>query len=51
MWKVVGAALVAVEVVYAAFPFSQVFLPLGGSHIAQMGIILGVGFVWQELAR
>jgi hypothetical protein len=51
MWKFVGAALVALEVVYAALPFSHLLLPLGGSHVAQMGIVLGTGFVWHELSR
>jgi hypothetical protein len=51
MWKFVGAALVALEVIYAVLPFTHSLLPLGGNHIAQMGIVLGTGFVWHELSR
>jgi hypothetical protein len=51
MWKYVGAALMALEVIYAALPISHVLLPLGDSHIAQMAIVLGTGFVFHELLR
>lgn len=51
MWKYVGAALVGLEVIYAAIPQSHWFLPLGESHVSQMGIVLGIGFVLHEVTR
>ena len=49
MWKVFGAALVGLEVLHGAIPAAHVILPLGGSTIAQLGIIFGVGFMIHEL--
>jgi hypothetical protein len=51
MWKIVGAILVGLEVLPAAIPLFQNFLPLGGTPITQVGIVLGTGFVLQELRR
>ena len=48
IWTIAGVALVALEVLQALFQ-RQMVLPLGGSHIAQLGIVLGTAFVTFEL--
>ena len=45
VWPVAGAVLVLLEVCGAA----TTLLPLGGSHVTQLGIVFGLAFVVHEI--
>lgn len=45
---VAGAVLVLLEVAGAITNKTKRFLPVGGSHIAQMAIVFGLAFVVYE---
>ncbi len=44
-----GAILVLLEVAGAITKKTERFLPVGGSHIAQMAIVFGLAFVLYEV--
>jgi hypothetical protein len=46
---IASAVLVFLEVVGAISRRTKRFLPIGGSHIAQMAIVFGLAFVVYEL--
>lgn len=50
IFSLAGATVVLLEVADAASKGSLTFLPLGGSHIAQIAIVFGLAFVVSELA-
>lgn len=49
IFPLAGALLVLLEVVVALSPKSKQFLPLGGSHISQLAVVLGLAFVVYEV--
>lgn len=46
---IAGAVLVLLEVCGAVTKKTEGFLPIGGSHIVQLGIVFGTAFVVYEL--
>jgi len=46
-----GALLVLFTVLQGLSRWCAKFLPLGGSHVSQLGIVLGIAFVIVEMAR
>ena len=46
---IAGAVLVLLEVCGAVTKKTARFLPMGGSHIVQLGIVFGLAFVVYEL--
>jgi len=48
IFSLAGASLVLLEIVEAAVHQTGLFLPLGGSHIAQIAIVFGLAFVVDE---
>jgi hypothetical protein len=51
MLRLVASIELALVIVEACFPLSAKFLPLGGSPLAQIGILFGLGLVaceWTE---
>lgn len=50
IFPLAGAMLVLLEVL-SAFQVTAGFLPMGGSHIAQIAIVLGFAFVAYEVAK
>jgi len=46
---VAGAVLLLLEVMKALFGSRLVFLPLGGDHFKQTGIVLGLAFVLLQI--
>jgi hypothetical protein len=46
---IASATLVLLEVAGAVTQKTQKFLPIGGSHIAQMAIVFGVAFAILEI--
>jgi hypothetical protein len=49
IFPLAGAALVFLEVAGAITPKTQNFLPVGGSHIAQIAVVFGLAFVIYEV--
>ena len=49
IFPLAGAVLVLLEVTRAAIKKTEPFLPLGGSHIAQIAIVFGLAFVAYEV--
>jgi len=49
VFTIAGALLVLLEVCGAVTKKTARFLPLGGSHIVQLGIVFGSAFVIYEL--
>ncbi len=47
LMRLSGATIVGLEVCYELLHFK--FLPLGGTHLSQIMILLGIGFVAQEV--
>jgi hypothetical protein len=50
VYAIAGASLIALEICEAIFP-SWTFLPIGGEHIAQIGVVFGTAFVLNELRK
>lgn len=50
VFRIAGALLVFLAVVEGVFRRRLAFLPLGGDHVVQTGIVLGLAFVIFELA-
>jgi len=48
IFPLAGASLVLLEIVEVAVHQTGLFLPLGGSHIAQIAIVFGLAFVVDE---
>ena len=51
LFRAAGATLLLLEVLVATGLPVHTLLPLGGSHIAQIAIILGMAFVINEFAE
>jgi len=49
LFPLAGALLVFLEVVGVLSERTKRYLPLGGSHIAQMAVIFGLAFVIYEV--
>jgi hypothetical protein len=50
IFPLAGAFLVLLEVILAVCGGTSRYLPLGGSHTAQLAIILGLAYVCYEFA-
>jgi hypothetical protein len=50
VWVFAGASEVFFVILAALFPQIK-WLPLGGSHIAQLGVIFGFAFVVYEISK
>jgi hypothetical protein len=54
MFRLVASIELALVILEGSVPLSAKFLPLGGSHLVQIGIMFGLGFVaceWIECYR
>jgi hypothetical protein len=49
VFPLAGAMLVLLEVIAALSEKTKRYLPIGGSHIAQLAIVLGLAFVIYEV--
>ena len=50
-YSLAGAVLVLLTVLQSLSKLCAKYLPLGGSHVAQVGIVLGMAFVVVEVSR
>jgi hypothetical protein len=48
--RIAGAILILLTVLEALFRKTLRFLPIGGNHVAQLGIVFGLAFVLCEVA-
>jgi hypothetical protein len=49
IFPLAGALLVVLEVTGAAIKKTEKFLPIGGSHIAQIAVVFGLAFATYEV--
>jgi hypothetical protein len=48
IFPIAGAALVLLEVASAVTKRTERFLPIGGSHVTQIGVVFGLAYVVHE---
>ena len=51
IFPLAGAVLVLLEVAGAITKRTEGYLPVGGSHIVQIGVVFGLAFVFSEFLR
>ena len=51
IFPIAGAVLILLEVAGVIIKKDKQILPLGGSHSAQMAVVFGLAFVFNEVLR